>query len=192
MEDSLIELIPEGITQGVSLKEAFIVILREKDGKHSVPVLVSRNEYALVAQAFSSKRALSNRLPARILRKFGIRAEAVHLVYSRSMKVSALLTLQRGDEHSSLALGVGEGIAFALENHCPLYALRSQFEAQRSLQSVEGQFSLPIASMPSDLLREALRAAVARDEFELAAALRDQLAAKEKTEQEEARFLENF
>ena len=175
MEDELIELVPEGLTRGVSLREAYLVMLREKNGVRTIPTLVSRQEYALVLDALERREYPATRLATRLLWRLGGRVDGVHIHYSRTRQISALLLLKQGEEHITLNISVGEGIAFALENKCPILTLRSQFEQQSSLQSAEGQVSLPINAMPDNLLREAMEAAVANDEFELAAALRDQM-----------------
>lgn len=175
MEDELIELCPEGLTRGVSLREAYLVMLREKNGTRSIPTLVSRQEYLLVLEALERHSFPATRLATRMLWRLGGRIEGVHIHYSRTLQISALLLLKQGEEHLTLNTSVGEGIAFALENKCPILTLRSQFEQQSSLQSAEGRVSLPIHAMPDQLLHEAMDAAVANDEFELAAALRDQI-----------------
>lgn len=175
MEDELIELVPEGLTRGVSLREAYLVMLREKNGKRSIPTLVSRQEYALVLDALERREFPATRLATRLIWRLGGRVDGVHIHYSRTQQISALLLLKQGNEHITLNISVGEGIAFAIENKCPLLTLRSHFEAQNSLQSADGQVSLPINAMPDNLLLEAMETAVANDEFELAAALRDQM-----------------
>ena len=57
--------------------------------------------------------------------------------------------------------------------------LRETFNSQMLRQQGEGQVSMPITAMNQRLLQEALNAAVAEENFELASVLRDEIRQRE-------------
>lgn len=179
MQDEYVELIPEGLTRGVSLQEAYFLMLREKDGKRFLPSLLGRDEYEQILLAMQSRQYPRTRLMGRLAHRFGIRMESVHIFYPPKGGLSATMVFCNGETTEKMACNIAEGIVAALEQQRPILMKRTVFEEQMSRQKGEGQVSLPITAMNDRLLGEALKAAVAEENFELASLLRDELRRRE-------------
>lgn len=182
MSEEYIELIPEGLTRGVSLQEAYFLMLREKGGKHFLPSLLSKEEYELVLLALNKKQFPQTRLMSRLARRFSIRLESVHIFYPPHGNLSGTLIFNDDNKIEKIPCNIAEGITSALENQCPILMNKEMFEEQILRQKGEGQVSMPITAMNDKLLQEALKAAVKEENFELASVLRDEIRSREQQE----------
>ena len=180
MQEEFVELIPEGLTRGVSLHEAYFLMLREKGGKRFLPSLLEEQEFELVLHAIQDKQYTATRLMSRLAHRFSIQLESVHVFYPPHGNLSAALYFKNGDTTEKIACNIAEGISAALNMECPILMERNSFNEQVLRQQGEGQVSMPITAMNNKLLEEALRAAVDEDNFELASVIRDELQQREK------------
>lgn len=55
MYDNYIELKVEGLTRGRELKDAYILILREREGERIFPVLIDEEGFNMIMQAMRNK-----------------------------------------------------------------------------------------------------------------------------------------
>ena len=179
MQEEYVELIPEGLTRGVSLQEAYFLMLREKEGTRYLPSLLNQDEYEQILSAIQNKQFFRTRLMSRLAHRFNIHLEAVHVFYTPQGTLSATLVFNQAETTEKMPCDIAEGIASALENQCPILILRNKFEEQILRQKGEGQVSLPIAAMNKKLLEEALKAAVSEENFELASVIRDEIRKRE-------------
>ena len=179
MQEEYVELIPEGLTQGVSLQEAYFLMLREKEGKRFLPSLLGKDEYELILHAMQEKQYPTTRLMGRLAQRFSIRLESVHIFYPPHGNLSATMYFSNETRTEKVACNIAEGISAALNMQCPILMQRSMFEEQMLRQHGEGQVSMPITAMNEKLLKEALNAAVMEDNFELASVIRDELRQRE-------------
>ena len=179
MEEEYVELVPEGLTRGVSLQEAYFLMLREKEGKRFLPSLLEKEEYDQLMSALHRKQYQTTRLMSRLAHRFGITIEAVHVFYPPHGNLNATLVFSNQMTTERIACNVADGITAALENHCPILMKRDMFEEQINRQKGEGQVSMPITAMNKKLLEEAMHAAVEEENFELASVLRDEIKMRE-------------
>ena len=179
MEEEYVELVPEGLTRGVTLQEAYFLMLREKEGNRFLPSLLEKEEYERLLLALHHKQYQATRLMSRLAHRFGIVLEAVHVFYPPHGNLNATLVFNNLMTTEKMACNVADGITAALENRCPILMKRSMFEEQINRQKGEGQVSMPITAMNKKLLEEALRAAVEEENFELASVLRDEIKLRE-------------
>ncbi len=183
---SIIRLVPEGLTQGVALPDAFLLIMREEEGFRHLPLLVERAGYELLRRAVTKNEFPETRLMGKLAKMYDITLESATIRYARTGKFFvSLLFRQPKDEETDasndriLNLEVAQGIAAAIEAHAPILMLRQEFDLLYSRQNGEGQVAVPITAMSGDLLKEALRQAVESENFELASQLRDELKSRE-------------
>ena len=180
MQEEYVELVPEGLTRGVSLQEAYFLMLREKDSKRFLPSLLEKDEFDLVYRALHDKQYPATSLMGRLAHRFSIHLESVHIFYPPHGNLSATLFFNNGVVTEKIACNIAEGITAALHLQCPILMQRSMFDEQMLRQQGEGQVSMPITAMNKKLLEEALDAAVKEDNFELASVIRDELRQREK------------
>lgn len=168
-----VELTLEGFTKGTTLKEAYVVVLREKESQHVMPLLLGGDEYAHITNALEQDDRWGFRLFRRLANRAGLQLMGVHLRYNSRGEMHAHVLIRLGDTTDAMRVSLGEGLLLSIDEKLPIWALRSQLELARRQQSKEGEVSFPIDAMPTELLKEALEKAVKNDEFELAAALQE-------------------
>lgn len=179
MEEEYVELVPQGLTRGVSLQEAYFLMLGEKNGKRCLPTLLDKEEYEQLYLAMHDKQYPTTRLMCRVAHHFNLTLEAVHVFFPPHGSLSATLVFQSGENTQKIACNIADGVTAALNNLSPILMRRGMFEDQLLRQKGEGQVSMPITAMNKKLLEEALRAAVEEENFELASVLRDEIKIRE-------------
>ena len=184
MEEEYVELVPEGLTRGVSLQEAYFLMLRDKEGSRFLPALLEKEEYEQLFLALHHKQYPSTRLMSRLAHRYNITLRSVHVFYPPHGNLSASLIFDNMVTTERVACNIADGIAAALDNHSPILMQRAMFEEQILRQKGDGQVSMPITAMNKKLLEEALQAAVEEENFELASVLRDEI--KMRDEQSDA------
>lgn len=178
MTENFIELVPEALTQGVSLPGAYLLIMREKEGKRHLPLLLDAKGYEIMRQAIAEKEFPTTRLMSKLAMTFDISLQHVLIRYARTGKFFASLFLMQeegGIRERILNVEIANGLAAAIEKGCPIFIFSEEFERLYSRQDGEGKVAIPLSSMGKDLLAEALRQAVETENFELASQLRDEM-----------------
>lgn len=178
----LIRLFPEGLTQGVALPDAFLLLMREEQGRRHLPLLIDRDGYELLRKAVTRRLFPETRLMGKLAKLFDISLQSATIHYAPTGKFLVALLFRQNDNdapdeprHRLLNLDIAQGIAAALEHNVPIFIHRAEFDRLYSRQNSDGQVAVPITTMSADLLKEALRQAVESENFELASQLRDEL-----------------
>lgn len=177
MYDNYTELAIEGITRGRELQDAFILILRKKDGEEAFPVLIDEDGYAIIMNALKYKDYTRSRLMNQLAGRVGMTMIGVRLMQPANGKTQALIDFELINEMVSITVPVADAIVAALEAHCSIWVGKDVF--LRATRAQKGkdmqQMALPLTAMSNKLLEEALKNAVAEENFELASFLRDEL-----------------
>lgn len=181
-----IRLVPEGLTQGVALPGALLLLMREEQGTRHLPLLIDRDGYELLHKATTQHLFPETRLMGKLAKMFDISLQSAVIHYAPTGRFFVSLHFRQaaGSEPGEprrriLNLGIAQGIVAALENGAPVLISRAEFDRLYSRQGGDGQVAVPITAMSSDLLKEALRQAVESENFELASQLRDELKSRD-------------
>ena len=75
-----------------------------------------------------------------------------------------------------------DALAIALHRHCPIYIEEELLNAQCMRDEGGGAYSMPITVMNTEVLRGVLKTAIEREDYELAAHLRDVIRDREENE----------
>lgn len=176
---------PEGLTQGVSLPDAYLLILRDQDSGRHLPLLLDRSGFQLLVRATKQHEYPMTSLMNRLARTFGIRLRhaLIHPAASGRTYVALCMEQTRDGNKETHELNVDPalGIVAAMEARRPVGIARQDFERLYNRHGRSGQATVPITSMGNDLLREALELAAENDNFELASQLRDELRSRDAT-----------
>ncbi len=175
IEEKYIELEAVGMTQGTTLQEAFILMLKERGGSRFMPVLLDKRGFNLLTKAMAEHKFPRTRLMSRLASAYDLSMEYVRLCAPRDGRIPAQISFSAAGDRRLLEVEVAEGIAAALENGCPIITYRTLFERQFGNANREGLVAVPISVMSKQLLEEALKSAVKEEKFELASLLRDEL-----------------
>ena len=178
--NTFIDLEIAGLTQGTSLHEAYILILKEKAGKRLMPLLIEHTDFLRLKLAMTRRKFPDLGLMLQLASAYRIQLEKVVLRAPKNGETPASLFFTNPlQEEQVIQTDATSGILVAMKSECPLLTYRSLFERQIGQQKSEDQIAVPITIMSKLLLNEALQAAVLEENFELASQLRDELKERE-------------
>ncbi|HRF84941.1 MAG TPA: DUF151 domain-containing protein [Alloprevotella sp.] len=165
-----------GVTTGTSLPDACMLLMREQAGlRRHFTVLVRKEEYNRLKAALMRKDFSSTRLMTKLAGIFSIEVGKIQICYVSGGKFSARVYLRRGDEERIMETEVATAVLLALETGGTVCIRREEFDRLYMGESPEGEVKIPLPSMQTELLSQALELAVQEDNFELASQLRDEL-----------------
>ena len=186
MYDNYIELKVEGLTRGRELKDAYILILREREGERIFPVLIDEEGFNMIMQAMRNKDYTCSHLMVKLASRVGMTPIGIRLMQPANGKTQALIDFELVNEIVSITTPIEEAVVTALETRSSLWVQRTTFERQTRMNKNGGSqnMALPITAMSDKLISDALQAAVKEDNFELATILRDELNKRKDKESE--------
>ena len=186
MYDNYIELKVEGLTRGRELKDAYILILREREGERIFPVLIDEEGFNMIMQAMRNKDYTCSHLMVKLASRVGMTPIGIRLKQPANGKTQALIDFELVNEIVSITTPIAEAVVTALETRSSLWVQRTTFERQTRMNKNGGSqnMALPITAMSDKLISDALQAAVKEDNFELATILRDELNKRKDKESE--------
>lgn len=186
MYDNYIELKVEGLTRGRELKDAYILILREREGERIFPVLIDEEGFNMIMQAMRNKDYTCSHLMVKLASRVGMTPIGIRLMQPANGKTQALIDFELVNEIVSITTPIAEAVVTALETRSSLWVQRTTFERQIRMNKNGGSqnMALPITAMSDKLISDALQAAVKEDNFELATILRDELNKRKDKESE--------
>ena len=186
MYDNYIELKVEGLTRGRELKDAYILILREREGERIFPVLIDEEGFNMIMQAMRNKDYTCSHLMVKLASRVGMTPIGIRLMQPANGKTQALIDFELVNEIVSITTPIAEAVVTALETRSSLWVQRTTFERQTRMNKNGGSqnMDLPITAMSDKLISDALQAAVKEDNFELATILRDELNKRKDKESE--------
>lgn len=170
-----VELEIEGLSEGTSLRGIYIVVLREKGGKRLLPLLVSHEEYGQLYEAMRHPHRGVGGVFAECFRRLDVQANAIYLNQDAQGNQRALFSFTQQGHRVSVEGTPVALLLTAIELQVPIVYPRRLFEMQYRQPEGEGLLAVPIRNMSRELLEAALADAVAKENFELASALRDEL-----------------
>lgn len=186
MYDNYIELKVEGLTRGRELKDAYILILRERESERIFPVLIDEEGFYMIMQAMRNKDYTCSHLMVKLASRVGMTPIGIRLMQPANGKTQALIDFELVNEIVSITTPIAEAVVTALETRSSLWVQRTTFERQTRMNKNGGSqnMALPITAMSDKLISDALQAAVKEDNFELATILRDELNKRKDKESE--------
>lgn len=186
MYDNYIELKVEGLTRGRELKDAYILILREREDERIFPVLIDEEGFNMIMQAMRNKDYTCSHLMVKLASRVGMTPIGIRLMQPANGKTQALIDFELVNEIVSITTPIAEAVVTALETRSSLWVQRTTFERQTRMNKNGGSqnMALPITAMSDKLISDALQAAVKEDNFELATILRDELNKRKDKESE--------
>ncbi|MGN1354284.1 MAG: hypothetical protein ACI4V2_05170 [Alloprevotella sp.] len=176
----LLPIIPVGLTKNTTLQGACMIIFKMLEEERHLPFFIDRKAYALLESVMSDDENTQLSLSHTILEALGYRLAYVCISQSEDAVSETRLAVLPADaeddeEPKYIVCPFVEGVALALQVGVPFYVTMGDALQFVAGESEDGRVAVPIRNMPEELLKEAIRQAVAGDNFELASALRDEL-----------------
>lgn len=182
MYENYVELHFVGITHGREPEGVYVIVLQEPEGKRLYPVLTDEVGYNQLVAAIDRKDFTPTRLMVKLTKRLGFRLQGVRLLRPTNGRNMAMLDFRRGEEAVSISVTMAEATLAALQTPCSFWVNREIFNVYVNIHPTPGAMTIPLHGMSNTLLRNALKAAVETENFELASMLRDELKQREENE----------
>ena len=147
----------EGITRGVSLQDAYIVVLRSQDGQRHFPLLVDKDGFSQVLAAVKKKDYACSHLMLQLAERTGLSMTGVRVMQPHNGKYLALIDFSDKVEVKSFSAALSDAIVAALEANAPIYIPSKSFKMQQPSNAPANSMALPVTAMNDQLLKEAMQ-----------------------------------
>ena len=171
----------EGLTRGVSLHDAFIVVLRGMHEEQLFPLLIDKEGFDQLMRALKQKDYTCSRLLLKMADRLRLTLLGIRIMQPHNGQYLALIDFAEGEDLKSLTTSLADALVVALQSKAAIYVKSNAFKAQKPADAPSHSMALPIHAMGTPLLEEAMKGAVETDNFELATILRDELKKRDST-----------
>lgn len=160
---------------------AYMAILREKDGKRILPVLMERSEaLQLLMKMKDGRRPVLPSSMADVMRaaflQCGMDVEEVRIAnVEAGVTYCHLLYRDENVFHMVRYCKAADCLILAYTFDCPITISETLLEKQYMREVGDGLYSMPVNSVNIEALQEALKRAVEEENYELASQLRDEI-----------------
>lgn len=172
------------VTQGVSGKNPFFLMLCEAAGRRKLSVMVGPFEAQSILVVMRGVKVPRPMLPdvyVQSMQAFGITLREVYIYKVLDGVYYSLLELEHEDgQVHHVDARTSDAIALAMRVGAPIYTSESLLAREHIFEDGSGSISIPVSSVGIDVLREALSRAIREENYELAAQLRDEISRREK------------
>lgn len=183
-----VELKVQDLLQRASNDKFYIAILREKEGMRSLPILVGLLEAQAIAmylREVSTERPMLHDLLANIADAFAVHIREVYIYKVKNGVFYSYLVCEQHGQIVNVDARTSDAIAVALHRGCPICIDEELLNTQCMHDEGGGAYSMPITIMDTNVLRSVLQTAIEREDYELAAHLRDVIRQREEKDNSE-------
>lgn len=189
-QDRKIELIVGEILNRKPSDLALIALLKEKDcqepGLRCLPVLVGPLEaQAIVVSLFRHKIPHPGiyELYINTLKSFDAHLSSVHIYKIKGGIFYSHLFMERDGNTTYIDCRTSDSLALAVRSGIPIYIDESLLESNCVRLQPDGAYTLPITTASTNVLKEALEQAIASENYEFAARLRDEINSRDHSDE---------
>ena len=183
-----------GLSYGQSQAGSYVVVLSEKKGKRKLPIVIKPSDaqqIALKIEGMKSPRPLTHDLFKTITDAYSIDIQEVYIYAILEGIFYTKMVTSNGLEDVEVECTAGDGIALSIVYGCPLYASKEVLDISGVYINDDGStMSEDEMDMEEDLeefrpakrvvsiedLQHMMEDALANEEYEIAAELRDRIA----------------
>ena len=171
--------------------EGALIILREKEGDRILPLQTSmRRAVTLMAR---DKMPLPFQMPISIgdisvqmMQQFDINISYVELTAVKDGHFTCRVVCHRDEEEQTVEnCQADDGLILSVVSRCPIVIEEELLEMQYMHKVGDGAYAMNINTLSRKLLEQALKHAVAQENYEMASQLRDELQRREADKSEE-------
>ena len=183
-----------GLSYGQSQAGSYVVVLSEKKGKRKLPIVIKPSDaqqIALKIEGMKSPRPLTHDLFKTVTDAYSIDIQEVYIYAILEGIFYTKMVTSNGLEDVEVECTAGDGIALSIVYGCPLYASKEVLDISGVYINDDGStMSEDEMDMEEDLedfrpakrvvsvedLQHMMEDALANEEYEIAAELRDRIA----------------
>jgi bifunctional DNase/RNase len=201
MQNNLIRLKVIGISYSQTQSGAYALILAEEKGERRIPIIIGGFEAQAIViklENLEPPRPLTHDLFKSFAEACGVTVEQVLINKLREGIFYSEILCTDGDRRFKIDSRTSDAVALALRFECPIFiepqilneagiVMSPAAEEEQKTQQEDPPVKTPAASgeygeFSLDELQEMLSDAVSREDYEQAAAIRDEMARREKKE----------
>lgn len=179
----MVELFVSDILCKASDDRAYVMILKEREGKRKIMVAIGVNEAQAIAFAlrkFETKRPITHDLFHNLANALGATLTCVTIGKISDGTFYSQLLYRRGDEVHQIDSRTSDAVAIALRSEAPIYIDEALLERVAIRDEWNGAISVPITVADIDTLRIVLDKAVKEENYELAMKIKEEIDARTK------------
>ena len=158
--------------------DAYALVLEEVDGGRKLPVIIGHLEaqaIKVMMLKYQPPRPLTHDLFLTVTRQFGIELKKILIYKAKDGVFYSYLFFEKEGEEIKIDSRTSDAIALALRFKCPIYTTEDIMESEHLHDLGEGKFSVPITSVSLQMLEDALKNAIEKEDYEQASHLRDEI-----------------
>lgn len=177
-----VELKVQDLLQKATNDKYYIALLHEREGNRSLPILVGLLEAQAIAmylKGVATERPMLHDLLAGMADAFSIRIQEVYIYKVKAGVFYSYLVCEQYGQTINVDARTSDAIAIALHQGRPIYIDEGLLNTQYMRDEGGGAYSMPITVMNTEVLRSVLQTAIEREDYELAAHLRDVIRERE-------------
>ncbi len=182
MSTNKVELKVQDLLQRAANDKYYIALLREVEGSRSLPILVGLLEAQAIAmylKEVATERPMMHDLLASMAAAFDIGIREVYIYKIKGGVFYSYLVCEQQGQVVNVDARTSDAMAIALHQRCPIYIDEQLLNTQCMRDEGGGAYSMPITVMNTEVLRGVLQTAIEREDYELAAHLRDVIRERE-------------
>ncbi len=161
--------------------DAYLAVLKEKDGERILPVMLEKDEAFLLLM--NMKRSKGGFFPSSVadimwvaFKQCHMSVEEVRVIAVEGGVTYCHIYYKKDDvNHIVVFCKASDCLILAHVFSCPITISEDLLQRQYMRQTGEGTCSLPVNSVSVEALKEALKRAVEHENYELASQLRDEI-----------------
>ena len=157
---------------------ALVILLREKGGTRCLPVLVGPLEAQAIAIGlcrYKMPRPGTHDLYLKTLETFDATLTEVNIYRIKGGVFHSHLFIEKDSNVSYIDSRTSDALALAVRSGAPIYIEEELLDRNCVRLESSGAYSLPITTASTEVLKEAMAQAVASENYEFAARLRDEI-----------------
>lgn len=177
-----VELKVSNISTTIHPVNAYVLVLEEVNGHRKLPVIIGQIE-ALAVKAMMvparTSRPLTHDLFQALTTMLGATLEKVQIYKVKDGVYFSYLFFEKDGKRYQIDSRTSDAVALAMRYRCPIYTLEAILENEHLRDMGAGAFSVPVNTISLPMLKEALKLAIEKENYEHASQLRDEIKRRE-------------
>lgn len=157
----------------------FLLLLKEKKGERKLPIVIGLSEAQAIAfrlNRVQSKRPFTHDLFVSFAQTFAIVLKEVLIYHVEGGTYCSYLICEEENGHvRQVDARTSDAVAIALRAGCPIYTFDTLLDQHGMDDETKGMVQVPLSSLDTEWLQEALKKAVKEENYEWASHLRDEI-----------------
>lgn len=181
-----IELKIHDMSSTIHPADAYALVLEEVNGGRKLPIIIGHLEaqaIKVMMLGYKVPRPLTHDLLLAVGNRIDLSLEKVVIYKVKDGIYYSYLHFEWRGEKFEIDSRTSDAVALALRYGAPIYTTEDIMASEHMREMGEGSFSVPVNMITMPMLKEALKKAVADENYEQASRLRDEI---NRREQEEA------